>query len=113
MKRRTLSRPKRDEIHAKTAGHCHICGGALGSKWAADHVVPHAAGGDHAVANYLPACSVCNGLRWYYTPEQIREILVLGICARAEMRRKTPLGGSIAVLVNRRKASNERRRKPP
>jgi len=82
----------------------------LESKWSADHVVPHAAGGDHAVGNYLPACSVCNRLRWFYTPEQIREILQMGICARADIRNQTSLGTALKHRLTSRQALNQKRR---
>ena len=45
--RQALSRKERGEILAKTAGRCHICGGAIEGKWEADHVFAHAGGGAH------------------------------------------------------------------
>jgi hypothetical protein len=34
---------------------------SLESNWQADHVLAHRTGGKHAVDNYLPAYSLCNG----------------------------------------------------
>ena len=39
--RHILSAAERREILAKTAGRCHICGGAIEGAWQADHVLAH------------------------------------------------------------------------
>jgi 5-methylcytosine-specific restriction endonuclease McrA len=108
--RRSLRQQGRDQVYAKTNGHCHICGGRLDKEWTADHVVPHAADGPHALDNYLPACSVCNRLRWHYTPEDIRYILELGIYARREVKKQSQLGRQLERLYERRQAQVLRRR---
>lgn len=105
-----LQTGEREHIYAKTNGYCHICGGRLDVAWTADHVVPHAADGPHALDNYLPACSSCNRLRWHYTPEHIRYILELGIYARREVKNQTQLGKQLERLYERRQAENARRR---
>jgi 5-methylcytosine-specific restriction endonuclease McrA len=44
--RQSLSPAERKAVFRKTAGRCHICGGAIdGKKWHADHVFSHSAGG--------------------------------------------------------------------
>jgi 5-methylcytosine-specific restriction endonuclease McrA len=110
QRRASLSEEDRKLIREKTNGHCHICGGQLGEKWDADHVVPHGLGGTGTFDNYLPACMDCNGLRWFYDPEQFKKILQLGVYADAEIRHKTSLGAELSLLVQRRTAQNAKRR---
>jgi 5-methylcytosine-specific restriction endonuclease McrA len=109
QRRASLSTGERLLVRRKTNGHCHICGGNLGKKWTADHVVPHGLGGKGSVNNYLPACRVCNGLRWFYEPEEIRKILQLGVYGSAEIRKGTPLGKSLQGLYERRVKQNKHR----
>ena len=108
-RRSSLSAGARQFIRWKTNGHCHICGGPLGKKWTADHVVPYAHGGVSSIDNYLPACKVCNGLRWSYRPAQIRRILELGIYAKREIHNGTPLGKELESLYKRRRKQNRKR----
>jgi len=84
-RRRPLSRTARVAVFAKTNGHCHVCAGELDAGWCADHVVPHAADGPHALDNYLPICSVCNRARWHYRPQ-------IGVLLKVEVDKRTELG---------------------
>jgi len=64
------------------------------------------------VENFLPACQVCNRLRWHYRPDEIKEILQIGIYARTEIRHKTELGKEIGRLFVRHiQTVNNRRQK--
>ena len=101
-RRATLSPTERAVVKCKTDGRCHICGGPLRKKWPADHVLPHGRGGQHAVENYLPACNVCNRLRWGYSPDEIKEILQTGIYARNAIQHDTKVGRKIRELLEQR-----------
>ena len=92
MRRQSLSGKDRATVLAKTAGRCHLCGGVVVARWTADHVLAHAGGGHHAVDNYLPAHSLCNGYRWAYTPEEFQWVLKIGVWARRQMETNTALG---------------------
>jgi 5-methylcytosine-specific restriction endonuclease McrA len=70
--RQRLSPEERVLVLRKTDGRCHICGGAIEGNWDADHVMPHSAGGEHSVDNYLPSHSVCNNYRWFYSPAEFQ-----------------------------------------
>jgi hypothetical protein len=65
-------------IRDKTDGRCHVCGGPLGKKWQADHVRPKARGGADIANNYLPACRICNQLRWHRRSKVIRKCFCSG-----------------------------------
>lgn len=110
-KRTSLSIYARQIVRWKTGGHCHICGGFLGKDWTADHIVPHMHGGKGSVDNFLPACGVCNRLRWKYDPKEIRNILELGVYAQAEIRNKTKLGAQMKKLQKRRVDQKRKRSK--
>jgi hypothetical protein len=59
-------------------------GGKLdGDDFAADHVLSHAAGGKSAIENFLPAHGLCNGSRWFYSAEEFKWILRMGVCQPA------------------------------
>lgn len=90
--RESLSADERSQILAKTGGRCHVCGGVIEGKWAADHLVSHSLGGPHTLDNYLPAHPICNNYRWFYKPEEFQWILKLGVWLRTHIERKTPLG---------------------
>jgi hypothetical protein len=53
----------------------------------------------------------CNRLRWHRTGESIREILLLGIIARKEMKNNSPSGRQLARLRVERLAQNKIRRR--
>ena len=74
-KRLSLKPDERKFILSKTKSRCHICGGLVGNRWQADHVLAHSAGGNHSPDNYLAAHPVCNNYRWDYLPEEVELIL--------------------------------------
>src|SRR5687768_7602688 len=94
VRRRALSLKQRQEILAKTASRCHICGGLIkkNDPWQADHVLAHSVGGVHSTENYLPAHSLCNHCRWDYSSEEFQEILKLGVWVRTQIEKLTPIG---------------------
>jgi 5-methylcytosine-specific restriction endonuclease McrA len=108
---RSLSPDARKVIRAKTGGRCHVCGGLLGPKWAADHVRPRARGGRDAAENYLPACSICNGARWHRKSKVIRRMLRLGAYLLPEIEARTTLGKNVRKHYLKRRQQNRTRRK--
>lgn len=105
-----LSQSERKAVLGKTGARCHICGGRIVGSWHADHVMAHSAGGSHSVDNYLPAHATCNNYRWDYLPEEFQLILKLGVWARTEIERQTPVGLSIAKAFSAKEAALARRR---
>ena len=112
-RRRSLTSAEREKILSKTGECCHVCGGRIVGEWQADHVIPHAHGGLHSVENYLPICAPCNRIRWFYSPELFQLIMQLGVYAKDEIRKESPLGRQLAQLTAERFAKNALRRKPP
>jgi 5-methylcytosine-specific restriction endonuclease McrA len=108
--RASLTASDRAAVLKATNGTCHVCGGRVGRRWQADHVVPHKLGGESKLDNYLPICKECNRLRWSYTPEVIRLIMRLGTYAKNEIRHETELGEQLISLVLKRLRSNRKRR---
>lgn len=108
--RSALTAADRVNVRRKTGGTCHVCGGPLGARWQADHVVPHKLGGQATIENYLPICKECNRLRWSHSPEVIRLILRLGVYAKNEIRHETELGERLISLVLTRLHGNRKRR---
>jgi hypothetical protein len=109
------------KIFDKTSGHCHFCGDPItfenrgwsdtpDGHWEADHVIQKGKGGAKSAENCLAACMRCNRLRWHRTGKSIREILLLGMIARKEVRRGSPLGKQLKVLRDTRLKENEWRR---
>lgn len=109
-------------IFMKTNGHCHFCGDLLffenrgwcekpKGHWEVDHVTQRAKGGADETANYLPACTRCNRLRWHRTGEVMRDLLLLGVLAQREIRYKTSLGKHLELLRTARLEENEQRRR--
>lgn len=109
-KRSSPSKRNRQLIYEKTGGLCHICGGKLDVKWAADHVMPAATGGKSTIDNFLPACHTCNRLKWHRSPEVIQLIMRLGIYARKEIQHDTTLGRQLKRLFERKDKHNGSRR---
>ena len=107
----SLTPRQRARIRKKTGGKCHVCGGALGSDWQADHVVPHHLGGARVEDNYLPACRRCNRLRWAYRPEVLQLILRFGVIAKQQIRHDTELGRQLLRLAKRGFTTAWRRRR--
>ena len=108
--RKSLTPSQRAEVRRKTGGTCHVCGGKLGTSWQADHVVPHKHGGPATVENCLPVCQRCNRLRWSFSPEVLRLIMRLGIFARMEIRRNSPLGEQLLKGIVAKFRDNKKRR---
>jgi len=107
VSRQQISEIRRAEILAKTAGLCHLCGGKISGDWSADHVLAHRRGGRHRLDNFLAAHRLCNGYRWDYSPQELQWVLAIGIWARLEMERQSPLG---AELLRRFHATETRKR---
>ena len=110
-RRRTLSLIERQGVRAKTAGRCHICGGLVDEDWQADHVLAHSGGGGTDADNYLVAHALCNNYRWDYLPEEFQTILKLGVWARTQIEKGTPLGHQLAsAFITHEKVRRGRRR---
>ena len=104
-RRRRLTADERQKVLDKTGGHCHLCGGDMkqssgigelqdeqeielhfvvteeaksATHFVVDHIVPVASGGQHSLDNLLPAHGLCNGCRWFYSPEEFQWILRMG-----------------------------------
>ena len=110
-RRLALSAKDRKIIAGKTASLCHICGGQVQGRWQADHVLAYSGGGRHSVENYLAAHSLCNNYRWDYLPEEFQWILKIGVWAKTEIRRSTPLGKQIASAFYEYEVRRQKRRK--
>jgi len=106
----SLTATERATVLKKTGGTCHVCGGPVGRKWQADHVVPHKLGGQARLENYLPICKECNRLRWFHTPDVVRLIMRLGVYAKNEIRHETELGDQLVALLRKRLRVNRKRR---
>jgi hypothetical protein len=109
--RRSLSAVQRAQIFHKTAGRCHICGGAIEGPWQADHVLARSGGGTHVSDNYLPAHPLCNNYRWDYSSAEFQQILKLGVWLRTNIERKTQIGTVAAKLYLMHEALREKRRR--
>ena len=111
FKKRKAKLPKTDRqrvtgrarvlVRRKTGGKCHFCGGSLGGRWQADHVVPLRLGGKNKASNYLPICAECNRLRWAYRPAVVRLALRFGLYAKQEIRNRTALGELLLKFATR------------
>ena len=113
-RRQVLKRADRETVMQKTAGRCHICGGQVTtSDWQADHVLAHSGGGHHSIENYLPAHSLCNNYRWDYDAEEFQFVLKIGVWARREMERPTPLGDTMLSRFAGYERNRESRRRRP
>ena len=109
--RKNPTKSMREKIILKTGRKCHICGGDLDEEWHADHILPHSAGGHDTVDNFLGSCSVCNGVRWYFSPDEIKLILKFDRIAQAEIRNNSTLGRTIAKKYFIEEQQKENRRK--
>ena len=110
-RRKMLTTTQRRTVLAKTAGRCHICGGAINGKWQADHVLAHSSGGEHIEDNYLPAHSLCNNYRWDYSAEEFQHILKLGVWIRHQIELQTSVGRLAAKRFIVHEANRIKRRK--
>ena len=52
-------------------------------------------GGPHAVDNYLPAHSLCNGYKWSYGAEEFQWVLKIGVWARLQMEKGSAVGDAM------------------
>ncbi len=110
-------------IWKRTDGHCHFCGdpvsfgkrgwkpGSLNGYWEVDHVIQRGKGGENSTDNCLPACTRCNRLRWHRKGDEVRELLLLGLIARDEIRRAGQVGKTLVKLKRSRLSENRKRRK--
>lgn len=111
------------QVWEKTHGHCHFCGdpvdfdkrgwrdGDLTGYWEVDHIIQKGKGGGNGVDNCLPACTRCNRLRWHRRGDALRELLLLGLIARDEIAKDSPLGQALSHLRQSRLEKNRQRRK--
>jgi 5-methylcytosine-specific restriction endonuclease McrA len=111
-RRQPLSPAARQAILQKSDGRCHICGGSILSGWQADHVLAHAGGGKHSVANYLAAHALCNNFRWDYDPEEFQWVLKIGVWARLQMEKGGRVGDAMLAAFAKRQGSAQRRKSP-
>lgn len=66
MKRKSLSKEKRNKILAKSNGYCSRCGVRMtvgsgdGTRFTVDHIIPISRGGDYDIRNLTGLCQKCN-----------------------------------------------------
>ena len=112
------------EIFNNTNGHCHFCGDKvtlerygerdienLDGAWEADHIRQKGKGGSKKAENCLPACVRCNRLRWHREGPELRELILLGLVARDEIKKGSPTGEVILQLKKKRLKGNFHRRR--
>ena len=61
--------------------------------------------------NYLPAHKTCNNYRWDYLPEEFELILKIGVWARTQVEKGTPVGRNIESGFLKSEAKRLNRRK--
>jgi len=122
-RRRAFSGEEREIVLAKTARHCHLCGGGAREnsdgelteerEFVLDHSVPFASNGKDSLDNLLAAHGLCNGCRWFYSPEEFQWILRMGIWARKQMEDgKTNIGVNMRKPFLENEEAVRKRRKP-
>ena len=125
-RRRQLADDERANVFKKTAGHCHLCGGnmnetsdgelpqerALDVEFVVDHIVSHASGGPDSLDNFLAAHGLCNGARWFYSPEEFQWILRMGVWARKQMEDGKGIGVQMREEFLKNEEAVKDRRKP-
>lgn len=110
------------QIYEVTNGHCHFCGDPvdfdkrgwnkdLTGYWEVDHVIQRGKGGSKGAENCLPACTRCNRLRWHRTGSAVRELLLLGLIAKEEIKKKTIIGKVLVSKRQKRLFQNRSRRR--
>jgi hypothetical protein len=108
-------------VFAKTQGHCHFCGDQLvfenrgwtakpDGHWEVDHVIQRDKGGSKKADNCLPACTVCNRLRWHRAAASVQGLLLLGVISAKEIKNHTSIGRELSRLRDKRLTENEARR---
>lgn len=77
-RRSSISSEWREEVYKKYSGHCAYCGKPIDiSEMQVDHVESHYRHmGKDELANYMPSCRDCNGLKSDYTLEEFRNVLI-------------------------------------
>lgn len=110
------------EVFSRTKGHCHFCGDPLvydsygkedhvEGAWEIDHVIQKGKGGSEDISNCLAACRKCNRLRWHRTGQGVRDLLLYGLIAKDEIKKKSPVGKAIEELREKRLLTNQSRRR--
>lgn len=75
-KRRSFGKKVREQVFAKTHGHCAYCGCELTlDKMQVDHIYPFEKGGSNELDNLFPACWLCNYRKKAFTVDEFREML--------------------------------------
>ena len=117
-----MNQKQKRAVFDRTGGHCHFCGDRLKFEkngwlendrqcyWEVDHVFQKGKGGSKKIENCLAACTRCNRLRWHRKGNQIRELLLLGLIAKHQIKSGTPTGKVLTKLKNLRRLSNTKRR---
>lgn len=113
-------------IFDRTEGHCHFCGDSLiwakyawkdvndlDGAWEVDHIIQKGKGGAKDARNCLPACVRCNRLRWHRKGNDIRELLVLGLIAKDQIKAKSGIGARLLEFMKLRRERNLKRRRTP
>jgi hypothetical protein len=99
-------------VFKKIGGRCHLCSGKLDRRdFAADHALHHKRGGKSNLENFLPAHALCNGSRWFYSDEEFKWILRMGVWARKQMEDETRIGKCMLPLFLRKEKAKEKHRK--
>jgi 5-methylcytosine-specific restriction endonuclease McrA len=117
-----LSDSQLAEVFGRTKGHCHFCGDPLvfdgygkadhaKGAWEIDHIIQKGKGGSKDSSNCLAACIKCNRLRWHRTGQEVRDLLIYGLIARDEIKKKTQIGKAIEELKEKRLLVNQGRRR--
>jgi len=79
MKRKIISKAKRERVYSLTGFHCSYCGSVLTLKnRTVDHLIPLSKGGDNSFSNLIPACRACNKGKANRFPWELRR---WGVCA--------------------------------
>ena len=110
------------EVFNRTKGHCHFCGDPLifdsygkadrtEGAWEIDHVIQKGKGGSKDASNCLAACIKCNRLRWHRSGQEVRDLLMYGLIAREEIKKKTQIGKAVEELKEKRLLANLSRRR--
>lgn len=90
LPRKSIPNRLRVAVYMKCDGHCAYCGKPIRiDEMQVDHVNSHYRHkGKDELANYLPSCRDCNGLKSDYTLEEFRNVLIPN-CAKHSMFART------------------------
>ena len=112
--RHSLTATERNTVLQKTGGRCHICGGEILDRWAADHILAHINGGAHSIDNFLPAHVMCNAAKWFYGMEEFQWILKMGVYFRTQLEEQSnPDAVALAEKFMEHERTRNARRKSP